>query len=221
MCRKLIGLFAVIALSNHALAQTEPQQPRVIMDENLWVTFYDLPSRRFREIRSDFVRRDFATAARNLVISANFLNVEADRAIPAVAERLHDVSARLTKIAEIVDDTSVTVADLDSLFGRAHWLLAQHYLDMARRSRDVQQYRNEGLYLWATTHHMERAVLWSNARVDRELLKTLDALRDLADRLQDAELAAEANRNRPVVRAEKVLRTLGEQMDRPVVLPDQ
>lgn len=221
MSRKLVALFVVVALSNHALAETEPQQPLVTMDENLWVTFYDLPSRRFRDIRSDFVRREFSSAAHDLVISANFLNVEADRAIPPLAERLNDVSARFASIARNVDDTSVTVADLDFLFGRAHWLLAQHYLDMAKRSRDVQQYRNEGLYLWATTHHMERAVLWSNARVDRELRKALEELRDLADRLQDTTLAAEANQNRPVVRAEKILRALGKQIDRPVVLPDQ
>lgn len=221
MCQKLLGLLAVLALSNYALAEIEPKQPLVTMDENLWVTFYDLPSRRFHDIRSDFVRREFQTAASNLVTSANYLKVEADRAIPALAERLNDVSAKLTRIAENVDDTSVTVADLDSLFGRAHWLLAQHYLDMAKQSRDMQRYRNEGLYLWATTHHMERAVLWSNARIDRELYKTLEGLRDLANRLQDADLAAEANQKRPVVRAEKILRTLGKQIDRPVVLPVQ
>ncbi len=221
MRQKLSVLIALLALSGQALAEIEPQQPLVTMDEDLWVTFYDLPSRRFHEIRSDFVRRDFTTASGNLVTSANYLKVEAARAIPALAERLDDVSARLMWIAGHVDDASVTVTDLDSLFGRSHWLLAQHFLDMAKRSRDQQQYRNEGLYLWATTHHMERAVLWSDARIDRELHKTLEGLRDLANRLQDADLAAEANQKKPVVRAEKVLRTLGKQIDRPVVLPVQ
>lgn len=221
MRQKVFGFLAVLVLSNYALAQIEPNQPLVTMDEHLWVTFYDLPSRRFHEIRSSFVRREFETAARNLETSANYLKVEAARAMPALAERLDDVSAKLLWTAEHVNDANVAVADLDALFGRAHWLLAQHYLDMAKQSRDMQQYRNEGLYLWATTHHMERAVLWSNARIDRELYKALEGLRDLATRLQDADRAAEANQKRPVVRAEKILRTLGQQIDRPVVLPGQ
>jgi len=218
---KWMSLLAALVLSSHTLAADETNQPLVMMDENLWVTFYDVPSRRFRDIRNAFVRQNFDTAAHDLVTSASYLKVEANRALPALAERLHDVSARMMWIAENVDHPSVTLADFDSLFGRAHWLLAQHYLDMARRSRDVQQYRNEGLYLWATTHHLERAVLWSNARIDRKLHKTLEGLRDLASRLQDVELAAKANKERPLVQAERTLRELGKQIDRPIVLPAQ
>ena len=218
---KWTTLLAALVFSPHTLAADETDQPLVMMDENLWVTFYDVPSRRFRDIRNAFVRQDFEMAAHNLVTSASYLQVEANRALPALAERLHDVSARMTWIAENSDHPSVTLADFDSLFGRAHWLLAQHYLDMAKRSRDVQQYRNEGLYLWATTHHLERAVLWSNARIDRKLHKTLAGLRDMASRLQDAELAAKANKERPLIQAERTLPELGKQIDRPIVLPAQ
>ena len=218
---KWTSLIAVLVLSNPALAEDEADQPLVTMDENLWITFYDLPSRRFRESRTAFVRRDFETVTNNLATSAGYLQVEAGRALPALAERLDEVSANMMHVAEHVGDTSVTSADLDSLFGRAHWLLAQHYLDMAKRSRDKQQYRNEGLYLWATTHHIERAVLWSNARIDNDVHKTLEELRDLAGRLQDADTSAKANKNKPVIRAEKLLRKLGKQIDRPVVLPDR
>ena len=216
---KLTSLLAVLALSTHAFAADEENRALVSMDENLWVMFYDVPSRRFGSIRTAFVQRQFETAAKDLVTSASYLEVEAGRALPALAERLDELSARMIWIAENVNDTSVSLADLDALFGRTHWLLAQHYLDMAKRLRDKQHYRNEGLYLWATTHHIERAVLWSNARIDSELHKTLEGLRDLASRLQDADIAAKANQEKPVVRAEKMLRKLGKQIDRPVVLP--
>ena len=218
---KLLGLLALFALSTQTLADTNPKQPLVTMDENLWITFYDLPSRRFRAIRSDFVRREFDAVADNLVTSAVYLMVEADRAVPALAERLEELSNQLTWIAGHVGDTNVTLEDLDTLFGRAHWLLAQHYLDMAKRSRDIQEFRNEGLYLWATIHHLERAALWSNARIDRDLHKTLEELRDLASRLQDPELAAKAHQMKPLVRADKTLRKLGGLIDRQVVLPGQ
>lgn len=218
--RKNIALaVAVAAFAAPVLVAAEPDQTVVTMDEDLWVTFYDVPSRRFREIRSAFVRRDFARAALDLRTSASYLTVESERALPAIAERLNELISRISWISENIENSAVTVADFDALFSRAHWLLAQHYIDMARRSRDNQQNRNAGLYLWATTHHLERAVLWSNARISRDVQKTLDDLRDLADQLQDKNRAAKAYREKPLLRADKLLRKLGEIVDRPVVLP--
>ena len=219
MVRTFFAILAALTLSNYALAADEVKQPLVTIDEDMWVTFYDVPSRRFHDIRTKFVQRDFDAAAANLVTSGNYLKVETSRAIPELAERLNDVSGKMHRAADNILDDAVTVTGLDALFGRAHWLLAQHYIDMAKRSRDNQQFRNEGLYLWATIHHLERAVLWSNARIDRNLYKTLEELRELAGKLQDPALAAQANRGKPVVRAEKTLRETGKQIDRPVVLP--
>lgn len=213
----------VVALVFVATAVLADQQERafVSVDENLWVAFYDVPSRRFRDIRNAFVKQEFAMAASDLGTSASHLRVEADRALPELAVRLNEVADRMMRLADDIEEPSVTIADLDALFGRAHWLLAQHYLDMARQARDRQQYRVEGRYLWATTHHLERAVLWSNARIDRKVLNTLERLRDLAVRLQDDKQALKADREKPLVQADKTLRELGKLIERPVVLPAQ
>ncbi len=216
-----ICLLVVCALTAGPITANEPDQPLVTMDENLWVAFYDVPSRRFRDIRTAFMQRNFAAAASDLGTSASYLRIEADRAIQELSVRLNEVAGRMTWVADNIEDMSVTVADLDALFGRAHWLLAQHYLDMARRARDRQRYRVEGRYLWATTHHLERAVLWSNARIDKRLFKTLEGLRELATRLQDDKEALKAHREKPLVQADRTLRELGKRIDRPVVLPAQ
>ena len=210
---------AALVMTSPAFAASNADQPVVTMDERLWVAFYDVPSRRFREVRAAFMRHEFEKASTDLATSANYLEIEADRALPSIAARLTDVADHMTWISENISDTSVTAADLDSQFSRAHWLLAQHYLDMARRSRDSQQDRNAGLYLLATTHHLERAVLWSNFRIGNDVQKTLEDLRDLADRLQDESLSEEAYRDKPLARADKLLRKLGKKIDRPVVLP--
>ena len=216
---KIVIMIAALAMTAPSPAMTETDPPVVTMDENLWVAFYDVPSRRFRDIRAAFVRREFARASKDLATSASYLTIEANRALPAIAERLHEVANKMAWISEHIDDVDVTTTDLDSLFSRSHWLLAQHFLDMARRSRDGGQNRNAGLYLWATTHHLERAVLWSNSRISRDVQKTLEDLRDLADQLQDENLAAAAYRDRPLARADKLLRKLGKTIDRPTVLP--
>jgi hypothetical protein len=219
MTYKALIMIAALAMAVPSYAKAETDPAVVTIDENLWVAFYDVPSRRFRDIRAAFVRREFTSASKNLATSANYLTIEANRALPAIAERLNDVSGRMTWIAKHIDDVDVTTTDLDALFSRSHWLLAQHFLDMARRSRDSAQNKNAGLYLWATTHHLERAVLWSNSRISRDVQKTLADLRDLADQLQDETLVTTAYRNRPLARADKLLRELGKTIDRPVVLP--
>lgn len=210
-----------LAMSAPALPATKPDQQVVTMDENLWVTFYDVPSRRFPNIRASFIRREFSQAAHDLETSSAYLSIEADRALPEISKRLNDVADRMLWIAENTDDVSITVTDLDALFSRAHWLLAQHYLDLAKRFRDSRQNRSAGLNLYATTHHLERAVLWSNSRITRDVHKTLENLRDLANQLQDKKLAESAYSKKPIVQAEELLRRLGKTIDRPVLLPDE
>ena len=214
---KLLLLSALLG-STTTFAAKDAQQSPVTIDEDVWAVFYDVPSRRFRNIRVNFVQRKFDVAATDPLTSARYLSIEADRAEEAISRRLHEVADRLTWIAENIDDENVSGADLDAQFGRAHWLLAQHYLSLARQSRDRASYRNSGLYLWATAHHLERAVLWSNARIDRKLHTTLESLRDLAVRMQDPKRAEKALGEKPIVRAEKLLSTLGRTIDRPVSL---
>jgi len=215
---KPVWISVLCVAAGAAIAQPSPPPGFVTIDEEQWVVFYDVPSRRFRDIRVAFVRQEFDRAAADLATSAGYLEIEAGRAQPALAERLSEVASRLRWIGANIADTGVTGAELDSQFGRAHWLLAQHYLAEARQARDGGELRKAGLNLFATTHHLERAVLWSNARIDRRLHNTLESLRDLAVRLQNRDQAKKALSEKPIVRAEALLRELGAVIDRPVVL---
>lgn len=218
MQSKLIALLVFMLLvAMQSPAQEQPRQTSIVLDEDSWVAFYDLPSRRFRAIRTAILNRDGDAASRDLLVTANFVSVEAERSSPVFQAPLRDVVDRLRGLSENTD--TVTLKQLDALFGRTHWLLAQHYLQFARQARDARQGRNTSLYLWATTHHMERAILWSNAAVTREVHKTLEELRELAGRLQDPQRSARAFAEKPIVRAERLLRKIGEQIDRPVLLP--
>jgi len=215
---KFAWLATAAVISANAWAQAEAPPHFVTIDEEKWLIFYDVPSRRFRDIRVAFLRQDFEAAAADLQTSAGYLDIEASRAQPAIAARLNEVSTRLRSIASGIAEPAVTGAELDAQFGRAHWLLAQHYLAEARQARDAGEPRLSGRLLFATTHHLERAVMWSNARIDRRLQKTLESLRDLAVRLQDAQQAKKASGEKPIVRAETLLRELAAVVDRPVVL---
>lgn len=215
--KTLLPLMLIFLGVSASYGQQGGSQSAVVLDENLWVTFYDLPSRRFRAIRAAVLTRDHQAAARDLSAAANYLSVEAERSAAVFQAPLRDVVNQLRRMESDVD--KVTLEDLDSLFGRAHWLLAQHYLGFARDARDARHNRNASLYLWATTHHIERAILWSNATVTREVHSTLEGLQKLAGELGNPETSARAYRERPIVRAENLLRKIGQQIDRRVLLP--
>lgn len=208
-------LLALAAAGIHA--NPAPDEPPLFsLDEKTWVLFYDLPSRRFRAIRDAFVRRDFAAARGDLEAAAGFLKAEIDRADPRLVAPLEEVEARLRALAATIETADVNAGDLDAAFSRAHWLLAQHYLVLAARARDLRRHRNAGHYLWATAHHMERTVLWSNARLTPQLVRDIERLRDMAGKLQHSEKPERVYRDKPIVSAQQALAELGTYLDRRV-----
>ena len=56
---RIIVLTAALLIALHGYPVPAQGQERslVAVDENLWVTFYDVPSHRFRSIRDQFVPR--------------------------------------------------------------------------------------------------------------------------------------------------------------------
>lgn len=208
----LVAVFLAPTISHPA----EDVQKTFTIDENVWVLFYDVPSRRFRRSRDAFVRRDWAAVSENLTVSAAFIRTEASRSVDDLLFPLENVADRLDEIAEGISSTEIAGSDLDAAFARAHWLLSQHYLELAVRARDGGQGRNAGSYLWAAVHHMERTVLWSDARLTRAQVHSLEKLRDLADRLRDGDKPADVFKDKPIALALRTLEDLGQFMDRKI-----
>lgn len=200
-----------VALDSHA---SDP--PLFTLDERNWVLFYDLPSRRFTSIREAFVRRDFAAARRDLIAAAGFLTVELDRTDPRLAAPLEEATTRLALLAESIETPEVNAGHLDAAFARAHWLLAQHYLVLSANARDTRRHRNAGHYLWATAHHMERAALWSNARLTPKLVRDIERLRTMAGNLQHSDKPERVYKDKPIVSAQQTLAELGRHLERRV-----
>ncbi len=78
LLRLILVLAMIFLVAPTSFGQRSDSQSAVVLDEGLWVTFYDLPSRRFRAIRSAVLTRDHESAARDLSLAANYLSVEAD-----------------------------------------------------------------------------------------------------------------------------------------------
>lgn len=69
------GLTLVLAvfllLLNAAAGKEAGRASTLVLDEDTWVTFYDLPSRRFRSIRSALLTQQPDVAARDLSVSTS------------------------------------------------------------------------------------------------------------------------------------------------------
>ena len=157
---KILSMFSCFfLLASAALAQDESStRSGITLDEDVWVLFYDLPSRRFQNVRGAFVRRNWSVARRDLAASSGFLRAELARADAALVVPLEEVIIRLESIAENIETREVSGSDLDAAFARAHWLLAQHYLVLSETARNSGDPRTTANYLWATAHHLERRV---------------------------------------------------------------
>ncbi|MDX1516625.1 MAG: hypothetical protein R3288_07290 [Woeseiaceae bacterium] len=215
--RALLSALLLTSIGCTTLAQPAvPDPPLFTLDENTWVLFYDLPSRRFRTIRDAFVRREFEAAAGDLRTSSRFVEAEAARTDDALAPPLAEVIERLGLLADTIDSSDVTTGDLDAVFARTHWLLSQHYLKLAEAARNDRRHRPTGHYLWATAHHMERTVLWSDARLTPKLVRDVERLRTMADELRTSASPERVYRDRPIVSARNTLAELGAYLDRRV-----
>lgn len=216
-------LSLVLSIWTHAASGQDAERPALVLDEDVWVTFYDLPSRRFRNIRDGFLRRDFATVSRDLEVTIGFLTVEAGRAVPELAGVFAENIDRLERVHTNLADSDVTIADLDNIFAQSHWVLSQHYLVEAIQSRDEGRHRMAGRNLIATAHHMERAVIWSDSRISGDVLRSLESIRDMASRLAEGENSDDIYEERPLRLAARTLASVGEQINRrlriPVALP--
>lgn len=217
---KVTVFLALLIISFGASTSGQAAEPEqlVAVDEGVWVLFYDVPSRRFRRSRDAFVRRDWDAVSTDLAVAAAFIRAEATRSVDDLVYPLENVAERIGLIAEDVQSSDLRGSDLDAAFARAHWLLAQHYLELSARARDNGSGQTAGWYLWATAHHMERTVLWSNARMTRAQVGSLDRLRDLAEQLRDGGNPAQIYKEKPVALARRTLKDLGEFLDRKVLI---
>jgi hypothetical protein len=186
-------------------------RPALVLDGDTFITFYDLPSRRFRAMRRAFGEGDEALYQRDLTVSIEYLTAEMQRMDPRLVAPMQEV---IDGLAALKVGSGSTVRELDGLFSRAHWLLAQHFLLIAQTRLSDNNTAVLSVYLTATAHHLERAALWSGAQDTPGLAQTLDELRASA-----AGLRKKPDRNRYqqlITRTVSVLKDLSKVINRPV-----
>jgi hypothetical protein len=79
-----VAAIAIFAMEASASTTSQSDQKLFSFDEQYWVLFYDLPSRRFNTARSEFVKGNFESAKRNIRVTESHLRIEASRASVAL-----------------------------------------------------------------------------------------------------------------------------------------
>ena len=188
-----------------------PDRPTLVLDGDTFITFYDLPSRRFRALRGAFVEGDEVGFQRDLAVSIEYLGVEIQRMDPRLGGAMHEVIAGFDAVSI---SSGAAVTELDALFSRAHWLLAQHFLLTAQSRLLESGAATPAIYLIATAHHLERAALWSGAGETPKLAQTLDELRASAGNLR--KYPHRDQYQRLIARTAGLLKDLSKVINRPV-----
>lgn len=203
-------LVSALLLAMHTSA-APGDVPLFVKDDGIWVLFYDVSSRRFGAAREAFLRGNLDDARGDLATSAGHLRLEAGHGGGELGAQLLAVAERIETLAGRLSEPDVTTAAFDPLFADAHWLLAQRFLGWAEAARDAKDAKSAGGYLWAAAHHIERTVRWSGSRLGRDEFKTLEGIRESANRLREGS-QAKPFADKPVARARKLLKELGARM---------
>lgn len=219
---KLVITFLLMVCCAGSMAkEAEPNQKLFSFDENYWVLFYDLPSRRFRAIRNDFIKGHYGLVSQNLRVAENHIRIEATRSSPPLDQKLIAISDRLSESALRNENNQITVAEFNPLFAQAHWLLSQHYLTLSLTSKENENHPNAGHYLAATAHHVERAILWSDMRITPKTLKTLDDIAAQSNELLNANKPLKVYKKRPIRKAWELIQETGDYLEKTVTIhPD-
>lgn len=72
----------------------------------------------------------------------------------------------------------------------------------------------------ATTHHLERSVLWSNLRVKPKHVKVLDRIEIMSNDLLESKNPASVYRDKPIKKAWDLLVEIGEHSVRKVIIKE-
>lgn len=219
---KLVITFLLMVCCAGSMAkEAETNQKLFSFDENYWVLFYDLPSRRFRAIRNDFIQGHYGLVSQNLRVAENHIRIEATRSTPPLTQKLIAVSDKLAEAAVRNENNQITVAEFNPLFAQAHWLLSQHFLTLSLTSKQNKNDRNAGHYLAATAHHVERAILWSDMKITPQTLQTLEEIAKQSNELLNAAKPLKVYKKRPIKKAWELIKETGDYLEKTVTIhPD-
>ncbi len=211
----LIAAFAFIFCCNpvySASASTsESKSTRFVMDGDTFIVFYDLPSRRFRALQQAFINQNTEQFDRDLEVTIQYLAAEKSRMDPRLQAPIDQTIESLRAFPSTSD---LSLSDMQQHFARVHWLLAQHFLQIAHRQTQSTETAETWLYYTATAHHLERAVLWASLEIDKTLTANLDSLRAVTSATMHKR--NKDKRQRTLQRTAQTLKKLSTELELPL-----
>lgn len=142
---------------------------------------------------------DRPTAADDLRRADTFLKTETEQADEGVKATLTAASDRIEAlIATLESDGSVATKDLETAFAHTHYALARHYVSLATKMLDENNYELAGRDLSTAAYHTEEGLIWAGHRPVDADAEVIQQVYSVAGRLEDSreeEVPAEDTQN--------------------------
>ena len=148
--------------------------------DGYWAPYTEEPDAHFNRAYNKFVNKDFRTAAIELRKSAGYLKMQSVGTSGDIRSSLDALNKLLLRLANDVESgVASSSVRIDTTIVRAHLALAQFHQQQAIDSFKAKRLQNTAYQLHAAAFHLERAVYWSDYKldlIDEELFKNAQQL---------------------------------------------
>ncbi|MBI1397159.1 MAG: hypothetical protein GC151_14400 [Betaproteobacteria bacterium] len=156
----------------------------VVSDVTTWYAVAPEPQRHFEAAASDYARKDFAGAAREVRKAESFLRLESARVTGNTRAALVSADAALERTAHALETGAVhSATELDEAFLQANRALAQSHGARAAASIGHDASVTAGYELKAAADSLEGAAAWTKGAVRSAAAAAATDARALGDRL--------------------------------------
>jgi hypothetical protein len=163
--------------------------PDSLLSEQVWLYFTDKPEEYFQQTISDLDLDRSGPAAHDLRTAAAYLKIEAARGRGQSKKALKAAIDGLERAAgQIEDGVGIQTTDMETMFARAHYALAEHHYDRATALWKRKDEIKAGEELDVSATHVEHGMGWVTETPDQARISALKRIREAAGEMTEGKL---------------------------------
>jgi hypothetical protein len=163
--------------------------PDSMIAEQVWLYFTDKPEEHFEKTIADLDSEHPEGASHDLRTAAAYLKIEAGRergdSEKALKASVHELERAAGKIE---DGIVIPTKDMESMFARAHYALAEHHYERASALWEKKEQIKAGKELDVSAMHVEHGMGWVTDRPDDVRAAALAEILETAGEMTEGKL---------------------------------
>lgn len=193
-----LALFTLAGITCQKGKEEEPETmveaevwvlPDSLIAEQVWLYFSDKPEECFETTISDLEANHPGQAAHDLRTAAAYLKIEAERgrgdSKKAIKASVHELERGADQIK---DGIVIHISDIESMFARAHYALAEHHYERASVFLMKKDQIKAGEALDVSATHVEHGIGWITGHRDEARTSAFAEIFETAGEMTEGKL---------------------------------